>query len=145
MHRVYPLPSALSPAFRGDTGRGRHWESLTEALDLLHKSSEMNFSCRSRSAVPCFALSRQENFVRRTAVFESGTFLYPTYARGLLGDHYGHFPPATPDTFKKSHGFRWQSGTVRLSNSSMILVSLSAENLLFRRTSLPNVTRAGGL
>ncbi|GEM_PF-2595630 len=44
----------------------------------------MNFSCRSRSAVPCFALSRQENFVRRTAVFESGTFLYPTYARGLL-------------------------------------------------------------
>jgi len=42
------------------------------------------FLCWGRSAVPCFALSRQENFVRRTAVFESGTFLYPTYARGLL-------------------------------------------------------------
>jgi|GEM_PF-2837367 len=55
-------------------------------LDLLQEYSEMNFSCRSRSAVPCFALSRQENFVRRTAVFESGTFLYPTYARGLLAE-----------------------------------------------------------
>gem|GEM_PF-299641 len=55
-----------------------------DLIDLLQEYSEMNFSCRSRSAVPCFALSRQENFVRRTAVFESGTFLYPTYARGLM-------------------------------------------------------------
>ncbi len=32
--------------------------------------------------MPCFALEGQGNFVRRTAVFESGTFLYPTLARG---------------------------------------------------------------
>gem|GEM_PF-4516054 len=41
-------------------------------------------ACRSRSAVPCFALEKQGDFVRRTSVFESGTFLYPTLARGLM-------------------------------------------------------------
>jgi|GEM_PF-2826418 len=47
-------------------------------------TATIHFSCRSRSAVPCFALEKQGNFVRRTSVFQSGTFLYPTLARGLL-------------------------------------------------------------
>ncbi len=39
--------------------------------------------------MPCFALEGQGNFVRRTTVFESGTFLYPTLARGLIHNNHG--------------------------------------------------------
>ena len=80
-----------------------------KVLDLLQESSRINSSCRSRSAVPCFALSRSQGISSVGRLFLSRVRsctrlmqeVYCTFGENFLEHRISSYP-STPRTVNRS-------------------------------------------